>query len=485
VPTNLISIPGGPLFSTIKDYDGFRHTDVNQYAPIYNPRMGATEGLAYGGTNNSKIVRTGDTMYYSNDMGLTWNAVGSDKGTDGAVAVSKDGSIILYCPSGSSTTYISNNNGAGWGTVTGLTISDAVPVSDGATNGTYYAYDAATGIFMVSTNGGWSFVAAATILPAGGSKLIRTVPGRAGHVWVALKTGGLRYTQNSGGAFTTVAKVSYCEAVGIGKAATGAAYETIYIYGTVDGVLGIHRSIDKGLNWVRVNDDDHEYGGPANGQYVIGDMNTYGRVYMSTAGRGIVFGSAQNCTPTAITPYTQINGGSWINTGKATVAAGATVKFGPQPVVTATWSWRGPNYLRDSTRELTITNVQAKDTGTYTATYTNSSGCRSSYQFKISLAGGASAARTSIVSANETIPGQEVVKMTTYPNPVKNTLTINLHKTFVGGNIIMTNAGGAIVYGGRIMQSKNVIDMSYMPVGLYIVTIKNNRKTTSTKVLKK
>ena len=40
----------------------------------------------------------------------------------------------------------------------------------------------------------------------------------------------------------------------------------------------------------RVNDDNHEYGGLANGEFVMGDMNTFGVVYMSTAGRGIVVG---------------------------------------------------------------------------------------------------------------------------------------------------------------------------------------------------
>jgi len=33
-----------------------------------------------------------------------------------------------------------------------------------------------------------------------------------------------------------------------------------------------------------------QYGGPANGQFVMGDMNTFGTVYMSTAGRGIAYG---------------------------------------------------------------------------------------------------------------------------------------------------------------------------------------------------
>jgi large repetitive protein len=56
-------------------------------------------------------------------------------------------------------------------------------------------------------------------------------------------------------------------------------------------VTGIFSSTDKGATWTRVNDDAHQYGGPGNGQFVQGDMNTYGRVYMSTAGRGIAYGS--------------------------------------------------------------------------------------------------------------------------------------------------------------------------------------------------
>ena len=39
-----------------------------------------------------------------------------------------------------------------------------------------------------------------------------------------------------------------------------------------------------------VNDDQHQFGGPGNGYFVAGDMNTYGRVYMSTVGLGVVYG---------------------------------------------------------------------------------------------------------------------------------------------------------------------------------------------------
>jgi hypothetical protein len=62
--------------------------------------------------------------------------------------------------------------------------------------------------------------------------------------------------------------------------------------------IGIYRSIDKGATWERINDDMHQYGGPDkdHGKFVIGDFNVYGRVYMSTIGRGLVYGNIGQVT---------------------------------------------------------------------------------------------------------------------------------------------------------------------------------------------
>ena len=290
VPLNMVSIPDGPLLSVIGDYDGFRHTDIEQYAPIHNPRMGTTTGLDYAVRNKNKVVRVGTSMYYSGDMGLTWTKTAVINGTKGQVALSADGNILLHSPVGSDISYRSTNNGSLWTTISGLNFKNARPVADGANPNKFYAYNNGAALMMSSTDGGATFTAGGS--PGnGGSRVIRTVPGREGHIWVALYGNGLSRSVNSGATFTKLNNVTQCSAVGIGKAAPGSAYETIYIYGTVNGVIGVHRSIDEGASWVRVNDDKHEYGGPANGQFVVGDMNVYGRVYMSTAGRGIAVGA--------------------------------------------------------------------------------------------------------------------------------------------------------------------------------------------------
>ncbi|MDR6644791.1 T9SS type A sorting domain-containing protein [Chitinophaga ginsengisegetis] len=386
VPLGLESISNGPVISVIGDYDGFRHTtNVSQYAPIHNPQMGTTSGLAVAAQNTNKIVRVGNAMYYSNDMGLTWTQ-NSMNGSHGQVALSANGNTVLHSPKESSATYRSTNNGSSWSAVSGLSFNEARPVGDPVNSDKFYAYNPGNGAVMVSTNGGSSFSQAGSVA-GGGSKVIRLAPGREGHVWIALNNGGLARSTNSGQSFSTISGVSNCGAVGFGVAAAGANYPAIYIWGTVNNVRGVYRSTDQGASWVRVNDDTHEYGGPGNGQFVQGDMNIFGRVYMSTAGRGIVYGDPSACTPTAITPYVQINGGTWQQTANASLTAGGTIQLGPQPTQGGSWSWSGPNNFSAATREVFISNIQANQAGNYVATYTNSGGCQSTQTFSITLTG--------------------------------------------------------------------------------------------------
>lgn len=297
VPLNLVSIPNGPVVSVIGDYDGFRHTDIAQYAPIHTPRMGTTTGLDVAALNTSILVRSGGgdspAIYYSTDTGASWTKSASMNGKNGQVALSANGSVLLHNPADSTTTYRSTNFGSSWAAVTGLSTANIRPVADPVNTNKFYAYN--NGSMLVSTDAGVSFTAKGS-LASGGSTVIRVAPGKEGDVWVPLFGGGLARSTNSGTSFTSFSNVSYCGAVGFGKAATGATYPTVYIWGTVSGVRGVWRSTDTGASWVRINDDTHEYGGPATGQFVVGDMNTYGVVYMSTAGRGVVYGKPGTST---------------------------------------------------------------------------------------------------------------------------------------------------------------------------------------------
>jgi hypothetical protein len=293
VPLGLVSVPGGPLLTTIGDYGGFRHTDIDAYAPVQTPRTTSTPGLAVAPAKTSVVARAGaNKIYRSADTGLTWTQVPA-QATTNRVALSADGSTLLHTD-GSNVTYRSTdftNASPTWTTVTGLGSNGVRPEADPVNAAKFYAYDPGAGRMFVSTNGGASF-AAAGALDNWGAPLIRTAPGREGDVWVGLKGGGLSRSTNSGASFSKIAKVTYCGAVGFGKTMSGASYPTVFIWGSVDnGKRGIYRSTDAGASWIRINDDAHQFGGPGNGEFVNGDMNTEGVVYMSTVGRGVVYGA--------------------------------------------------------------------------------------------------------------------------------------------------------------------------------------------------
>jgi hypothetical protein len=297
VPLGVASVTGGPLLSVVGDYDGFRHTDLNAYAPMHAPNMGTTTGLAMAAGNPSLLVRLGDRMYYTTNAGASWTQVQNIQGTKGHVALSANGSVLLHTVtvwnngSSTTTTYRSANftsSSPTWTVVSGLGTNEVRPFADPVNPNKFYVYD--NGTLRASSNGGMTFTSVGS-LAQWGSTIGRAAPGREGDVWIALNGGGLARSTNSGVSFSTFSNVSEAGAVGFGKTATGASYPTVFIWGVANGgPRGVYRSTDAGASWVRVNTAASQYGGPGNGNFVMGDMNTEGLVYMSTVGRGLVYG---------------------------------------------------------------------------------------------------------------------------------------------------------------------------------------------------
>ena len=387
-----ICIPGGPLISSFGDVTGFVHNPLTSYpASRLQPADGNNQSIAYAGANTSRVVRAsngGNVVYYSTNMGASWTGCSTNMGSGGRVTISADGGTILHCPDNSTTTWYSTNNGASWSACSGVSLGSAIPVADQVNANYIYIYSPPSGQMFTSSNKGVSFSVAGTPGTTTAnypweSSLIRTVPGFEGHIWVPLGSNGLKYSTDHGATYTTVSNVTYCKTVAIGKAMTGSNYPTIFIWGTTSGITGLFRSTDQGASWARMNDDAHEFGGAP---LLIGDMNTFGRLYMSAGGgRGVIYWDPAACTSTTITPYVQVNGGTWQQTANAVVTAGASVRFGPQPVQGGSWGWSGPNNFSASTREVLISNIQTNQAGNYVATYTNSGGCQSTQTFNISM----------------------------------------------------------------------------------------------------
>ena len=290
----LVSPPAGPpLLSGMYDIYGFTHQnlDVVPTAFFENPRI-ATVSIDYAELSPSYMFRVGQgsadikAAGYSNNGGTSWTPVtglpsGVVKG-EGTCAVNANGTRVVWGPVDGAVSYTSNN-GKTWTASTGVPAGSAVE-SDRVNTNKFYAYK--NGTFYVSTNGGASFAVASTALPAAGQ--FKTVAGREGHIWFAAATSGLWRSTNSGTTFTQVATVEEADNIGFGKAATGQTYMAIYSSAKVGGVRGIFRSDNEGVSWVRINDDQHQYGWT--GKAITGDPRVYGRVYIATNGRGIIYG---------------------------------------------------------------------------------------------------------------------------------------------------------------------------------------------------
>ncbi|HSQ42136.1 MAG TPA: hypothetical protein VLM37_07655 [Fibrobacteraceae bacterium] len=295
VPLDAVSLSSGVLLSAIGDYDGYKNTSVTSYATSgeYSPSMGNNTGITVAALAPKYAVRVGDSMYYSSDTGSSWTKMNTSY-EDGYVALSANGASLLWNPGSSTTTLRTTNWGSSWTTVSSLSFNHK-PTADQVNSAKFYAYNTSSGGFYASTDSGASFSQKLS-LTSGGSVIIRAVPGREGDVWVPLYTGGLVRVTGSGSASSTISGVTACSAVGFGKSKY--TYPAVYIWGTINSTEGLYRSDDTGSTWTRINDDDHEFGGPGNGQFVLGDMSTYGRVFMSTVGRGMIYGD-QTSTATS------------------------------------------------------------------------------------------------------------------------------------------------------------------------------------------
>ncbi len=227
-----------------------------------------------------------------------WAPGNGNPGSSGMVAVAADASRIVWSPSGAPVVF-STDNGSTWTASNGVPAGASVR-SDRVNPLKFYAF--ANGIFYRSTDGGLTFVAtgASGLPPAGAAAEFKAVPGREGDIWLAGGSSttvyGLWHSTDGGSSFTKLLNVDQADSIGFGMprpAKQKNPYVTLFSAAQIDGVRGIFRSDDAGAHWVRVNDDQHQYG--AAGYAITGDPRVYGRVYVGTNGRGVIMGNPDLC----------------------------------------------------------------------------------------------------------------------------------------------------------------------------------------------
>lgn len=322
VALDMVSVPGGPAYSVIGDYDGFIHVDNDSIPQQYTPNMGSTSAIAYCPSSPNVMARLAKDSakgYYSTDSGQTWKEA-TFPAQDGKLSITElsEGKYRILASSGSgSAVSYSDDFGATWKTASGIkgtkttyTMVDpknpAIVYASGINYNEYWSsnpnleepsFEDDHYSFYISDDYGATFTESQICRydmcdHTGDLAYLKedTIAMAAG--WYGL------YIITDGGTTQTKTDVFYAKTIGYGAPKEKGGVNTLFMYGkpSENDPEGIYRSTDSGATWVCIN-TKNLYGGTGNGNFLVGDMNTFGKVYMSTVGCGIVVGELSGTTP--------------------------------------------------------------------------------------------------------------------------------------------------------------------------------------------
>ena len=288
VPSELATIPGGPIVTSVYDYDGFVNDNAFEYGYVHNSRIGSATSIAVAYESPDVWVKSGVGdigFYYTLDGGDNWQQAKGKPETgkgNGNVSVSADGKRFFWAPDSAASLYYSDDNGDTWSASEGIYVTKYVvcdPVNPD------YVYATSGSSFYVSSDGGKSFETTYSLFSAA---RITVMPGKEGVVY--LPAAGLQVSTDHGMTFERKENLLACLGVGVGKGKDDSSPDAIYVWGrpTKEDTIGIYWSEDNGETWSAVTKGDMQFGGMGNGYFIKGDVNEYGRCYISTVGLGVI-----------------------------------------------------------------------------------------------------------------------------------------------------------------------------------------------------
>ena len=337
-----VSLPTGASYiAGMADVRGFKYNDVTQYP---NQRLVTVDestpnftGIDYCENEPDKLWFTAGKpianrskfvaqVYKSTDGGSTLNYVtnpatgtGWEENAGGPkIAVSSTNADKVVVVVRNAVRY-TTNGGTSWSNSGNVNPNPKLPLlarnieyefdqlikSDRVNGNKFYLY-ATDGRFFKSTNAGASFGLVGNAgLPAriwnrgndsstGGGVHMAVAPGMEEEVWLALGASGIWRASGSGtnktNSFTEVTYFARDNptAVTFGKAAPGSSTPAVYVFGKrqSDGQWGVWKSDDLGGSWQLATPPDEPGQWP---RLLVGDRQTYGRVYMGNASYGIQY----------------------------------------------------------------------------------------------------------------------------------------------------------------------------------------------------
>ncbi|MGF1568331.1 MAG: WD40/YVTN/BNR-like repeat-containing protein [Nodosilinea sp.] len=321
------ALAGEVLFSGVADLDGFRHSSLTAYPPQTYDRgiFGDTTGLDFAEADPNIIVRVGsfpgpggredgqNRSAYSADGGRTWQPFANvpEGAFNGKVAVSatlqpNGKPVIVWTPQGDGDPHRSLDGGQTWQPVSGAPNRTILQVwfpsqaiaSDRVDGRLFYLFkygEATGGSFYRSLDGGATWQRTVTNLPDHWIHTVKAAPGTAGDVWLSIDGFSLYRSRDAGQTFVPLAQIQAANTFTFGRPAPGRFNPTVFVDGVINQTEGLFRSDDATslpgdaaqATWIKISTDTHAL---SNVTYLEGDREVFGRVYVGTDGRGILFG---------------------------------------------------------------------------------------------------------------------------------------------------------------------------------------------------
>ncbi|MBP7792586.1 MAG: hypothetical protein KA120_05930 [Candidatus Goldbacteria bacterium] len=306
VPMQIISPPKikTRLISVMGDIDGFVHVNLNKSPEKrHTPVKKTTLAIDYAGLNPDVLVKAYNSGLpfgaYSVNAAENWidfksRPAGATAGGVRSIAISADAKSIVWAATGAKVSY-SHDYGNTWHISRGGVPAGYWIVSDKVSAGIFYVYDGKNGVLWKSEDHGMNFFVVNSGLPDGKEKPgndgmidyeINCVYNKKNDVWLAAGGDGLFYSDNGGKKFIKIKSVKEAYRIGFGKEKKSGIYPCIYVWAKTGNVTGFFTSPDFARNWLRINDDRHQYGWI---HCITGDPEIYGRCYLSAEGRGIIY----------------------------------------------------------------------------------------------------------------------------------------------------------------------------------------------------
>ncbi|MDE7225512.1 MAG: 1,4-beta-glucanase, partial [Ruminococcus sp.] len=320
VALDFTSVPNGNNYSAIGDYDGFIHRDISEIGEQYKPNIGSTSAIAYCPQNPDVMVRISEHdkgAYYSTDAGKTWTEManqGSEGGKAAIAQIGDDKYRIFHSASNSGNVQYTDDFGKTWNDCSGIpsqygskpTFVLVEPENPDIVYAYATYYNSSWGYskpeptaedaqykFCVSTDGGKTFTSTDVCMYDQCDSAGRLAYLREGELILGGGWYGMYHATVKDGKATIekLDSVDYCKTVGYGAPEKDGGVNTLFIFGKPESTdpEGIYRSTDGGKTWDCIN-TDKLYGGTGNGNFLVGDMDEFGTVFMSTVGAGIVCG---------------------------------------------------------------------------------------------------------------------------------------------------------------------------------------------------